>query len=40
MITDLAIQVDEIEGEEADADLNVLDFNIFPLPLAEFLEWH
>jgi hypothetical protein len=38
--TNLAVQIQEVEREQANSDLNILNFDIFALTLAEFLERH
>jgi hypothetical protein len=35
-----AIEIQKIKSKEADADLDILNLDIFSLPLAEFLERH
>lgn len=36
--THFAVQVEQVEREQTDADLDVLDLDILPFPSAQFLE--
>ena len=38
--THFAVQVEEVKCEETHANLDVLDFDILPLPPAQLLEGH
>lgn len=38
VVTYLAVQIEDVEGEDADLDLHILDLDVFPLSCHQLLE--